>query len=96
MWLMNRSGHGEMMVLFGFILALSVAEVFELVGLKPDLGALAAGLIVANSAKSEELSKTLLYFKEFFLVAFFLRIGLLGDLEWWMLKVSFSFTAHSD
>jgi glutathione-regulated potassium-efflux system ancillary protein KefC len=60
-----------------------------LVGLKPDLGALAAGLIVANSAKSEELSKTLLYFKEFFLVAFFLRIGLLGDLEWWMLKVSF-------
>jgi glutathione-regulated potassium-efflux system ancillary protein KefC len=89
MWLMNRSGHGEMMVLFGFILALSVAEVFELVGLKPDLGALAAGLIVANSAKSEELSKTLLYFKEFFLVAFFLRIGLLGDLEWWMLKVSF-------
>jgi predicted Kef-type K+ transport protein len=89
MWLMNRSGHGEMMVLFGFILALSVAEVFELVGLKPDLGALAAGLIVANSAKSEELSKTLLYFKEFFLVAFFLRIGLLGDLEWWMLSVSF-------
>lgn len=89
MWLMNRSGHGEMMVLFGFILALSVAELFELVGLKPDLGALAAGLIVANSAKSEELSKTLLHFKEFFLVAFFLRIGLLGDLEWWMLSVSF-------
>jgi predicted Kef-type K+ transport protein len=88
MWLMNRSGHGEMMVLFGFILALSVAEVFELVGLKPDLGALAAGLIVANSAKSEELSKTLLHFKEFFLIAFFLRIGLLGDLEWWMVSVS--------
>ncbi len=91
MWLMNRSGHGEMMVLFGFILALSVAEVFELVGLKPDLGALAAGLIVANSSKSEELSKTLLHFKEFFLIAFFLRIGLLGDLEWWMLGVSMLF-----
>lgn len=88
MWLMNRSGHGEMMVLFGFILALSVAEIFELVGLKPDLGALAAGLIVANSVKSEELSKTLLHFKEFFLIAFFLRIGLLGDLEWWMVSVS--------
>jgi glutathione-regulated potassium-efflux system ancillary protein KefC len=91
LWLMNRSGHGEMMVLFGFILALSVAEVFELVGLKPDLGALAAGLIVANTSKSEELSKTLLHFKEFFLVAFFLRIGLLGDLEWWMLGVSMVF-----
>ena len=58
--------------------------------MKPDLGALAAGLIVANSSKSEELSKTLLHFKEFFLVAFFLRIGLLGDLEWWMLGVSFT------
>ncbi len=90
MWLMNRSGHGEMMVLFGFILALSVAELFEVVGLKPDLGALAAGLVVANSAKSEELSKTLLHFKEFFLIAFFLRIGLLGDLEWWMLGISFT------
>jgi voltage-gated potassium channel Kch len=61
------------------------------VGLKPDLGALAAGLVVANSQKSEELSKTLLNFKEFFLVAFFLRIGLLGDLEWWMLGVSMIF-----
>ena len=91
LWLMNRSGHGEMMVLFGFLLALSIAEIFTLVGLKPDLGALAAGLIVANSSKSEELSKTLLHFKEFFLIAFFLRIGLLGDLEWWMLGVSMVF-----
>jgi len=91
MWLMNRSGHGEMMILFGFILALGIAEVFSVVGLKPDLGALAAGLIVANSQKSEELSKTLLNFKEFFLIAFFLRIGLLGDLEWWMFGVSMVF-----
>lgn len=88
MWLMNRTGHGEMMVLFGFLLALSSAELFSMVGLKADLGALAAGLLVANSYKSEELSKTLLYFKEFFLVAFFLRIGLIGDLEWWMVGVS--------
>jgi predicted Kef-type K+ transport protein len=91
MWLMNRSGHGEMMVLFGFILALSSAEIFKFVGLKPDLGALAAGLVVANSQKSEELSKTLLNFKEFFLIAFFLRIGLQDDLQWWMLGVSMVF-----
>lgn len=93
MWLMNRSGHDEMMVLYGFLLALSFAEIFTLVGLKPDLGALAAGLIVANSQKSEELAKTLLHFKEFFLIAFFLRIGLLGDLQWWMLGVSMIFIA---
>lgn len=88
LWLMNRSGHGEMMVLFGFLLSLGTAEIFALVGLKPDLGALAAGLVVANSSKSEELSKTLLNFKEFFLVAFFLRLGLLGELELWMLGVA--------
>ena len=88
MWLMNRSGHGEMMVLFGFLLSLGTAEIFKLVGLKPDLGALTAGLVVANSSKSEELSKTLLNFKEFFLVAFFLRLGLLGELEMWMFGVA--------
>ncbi len=91
MWLMNRSGHGEMMVLFGFILALITANLFELVGLKPDLGALAAGLVVANSKKSEELAKTLLNFKEFFLVAFFLRIGLIDDLQWWMFGIAMAF-----
>ena len=90
MWLMNRTGHGEMMVLFGFLLALSSAELFDLLGLKADLGALVAGLTLANSIKSEELSKTLLNFKEFFLVAFFIRIGLIGDLAWWMIGISIS------
>lgn len=91
MWLMDRSGHGEMMVLFGFILALATANLFEVVGLKADLGALAAGLVVANSKKSEELAKTLLNFKEFFLIAFFLRIGLIDDLQWWMFGIATAF-----
>ena len=91
LWLMNKSGHGEMMILYGFLLALSGAELFSIVGLKADLGALVAGLVVANSKKSEELSKTLLNFKEFFLVAFFLSIGLTGTPEWWMFGVSLVF-----
>ena len=91
LWLMNRSGHGEMMVLFGFLLALGGAELFSALGLKANLGALIAGLVVANSVKSEELSKNLLNFKEFFLVAFFLSIGLTGNPEWWMLGVSMIF-----
>ena len=33
------------MVLFGFLLALGGAEVFELVGLKGDLGALVSGIL---------------------------------------------------
>lgn len=91
LWLLNRSGHGEMMVLFGLLLALGSAELFSFLGLKPDLGALAVGLVIANTSKSEELSKNLLNFKEFFLVAFFLSLGLTGTPEWWMLGVSIVF-----
>ncbi len=90
-WLMKKSGHGEMMVLYGFLLALLGAELFSITGLKADLGALVAGLVVANSAKSDELSKSLMNFKEFFLVAFFLSIGLTGVPEWWMVGVSLVF-----
>jgi glutathione-regulated potassium-efflux system ancillary protein KefC len=91
LWMMHRTGHGEMMVLYGLLLALGGAEVFTLVGMKADLGALAAGLVVANTTKSEELSKVLLNFKEFFLVAFFLSIGLIGQPAWWMLGIAVIF-----
>ncbi len=90
-WLMNKSGHGEMMILYGFLLALGSAKLFSIVGLKADLGALVGGLVVANHTKSDELSKTLLGFKEFFLIAFFLSVGLTGVPEWWMVGVSLIF-----
>jgi len=73
---LERIGHGELLVLYGFLLALSGAEIFELVGLKGDLGALVLGVLVASHAKSEELAKTMLSFKDLFLVGFFLSIGL--------------------
>jgi len=41
--LLHRIGRGELQILFGFLLALGGAEVFELVSLKGDLGALALG-----------------------------------------------------
>ncbi len=88
-WLMKKSGHGEMMILFGFLLAFWGAELFDMVGLKPDLGALVAGMIVANSPKSNEMANSLMNFKEFFLIAFFLSIGLSGTPEWWMIGTAF-------
>lgn len=88
LWILNRTGHGEMMVLYGLILALGGAELFLIVGMKPDLGALAAGLVIANTDKADELSKAMLNFKEFFLVAFFLSIGLTGTPEWWMFGIA--------
>ena len=70
-------GHGEMLVLFGIFFALVVgAGLFEFVGVKPDLGALILGMLLAGHAKASELSKSLFNLKELFLVCFFLNIGL--------------------
>ena len=76
--LLARSGHGELFTLFGLALALGGAELFELVGVKGDLGALIIGGLLAGHQKSKELSRNLLQFKDLFLVGFFLSIGLAG------------------
>ena len=79
----DKVGHGEMLVLFGLVMALVVgAWLFEAVGLKPDLGALIIGILLAGHAKSSELAKSIYYIKELFLVAFFLTIGLNGLPTW--------------
>ena len=79
MFLMDRSGHGELMILCGFLMALVCgAGLFEGVGLKADLGALYIGILLAPHAKAPELAKHLLGFKDFFLIGFFLTIGLAG------------------
>lgn len=81
--LLNRAGHGELLVLLGLVLALGGASLFELVDLKGDLGALVFGVLLANHPKASELFKALLSLKDLFLVGFFLSIGLTGvpDLE---------------
>lgn len=77
--LMDRSGHGELMILCGFLMALVLgAELFELVGLKADLGALFIGVLLAHHPKAPEMAKHLLGFKDFFLIGFFLSIGFSG------------------
>jgi glutathione-regulated potassium-efflux system ancillary protein KefC len=78
-WVLDRSGHGEVLVLLGFTLALGLgAGAFEAVGLKPDLGALAAGLVLSTHPRAGELSDRLLGFKDLLLVGFFLSVGLAG------------------
>jgi glutathione-regulated potassium-efflux system ancillary protein KefC len=77
--ILDRVGHRELLLLFSVFLALGVgAGGFESVGLKPDLGALIVGILVANHSKAAEMAKTLLSFKDLFLVGFFLSIGLSG------------------
>lgn len=76
--LMDSAGHGELFILLGWLFPIAAAGLFDLVGLKADLGALLLGALLAAHPKSGELSASMLGFKDFFLVAFFLTIGLAG------------------
>jgi glutathione-regulated potassium-efflux system ancillary protein KefC len=80
-FMLKKAGHGEVLILFGFFLALVVGgELFNFVGLKSDLGALVAGMIIAGHPKSSELSDTLVGFKDVLLIGFFLNIGFSGEI----------------
>ncbi|MFW2437916.1 MAG: cation:proton antiporter [Arenicellales bacterium] len=76
--LFSLVGRGELLVLFGLVLAIGGAVLFDAVDMKGDLGALVFGVLLANHPKSTELAKTLFSVKELFLVGFFLNIGLAG------------------
>ncbi|MEM6552594.1 MAG: cation:proton antiporter family protein [Planctomycetota bacterium] len=91
--LMDRVGHGELMVLTGLMLVYAFTLLFEQVQLKPDLGALIAGLLVGAHPKASELGKTLLSLKDLLLVAFFLTIGLNGLPGWEQLAIAVALVA---
>ena len=77
--MLNRVGHRELLLLFSIFLALGLgAAGFDFVKLKPDLGALFMGILLAGHPKTEEVSDALLSIKDLFLVGFFLTIGLSG------------------
>ncbi|MCK5648705.1 MAG: cation:proton antiporter [Gammaproteobacteria bacterium] len=77
--LMDQVEHGELLVLYSLLLAVGGAAVFELVGMKADLGALIFGILLARHSKAAEVAKTLYNFKDLFLIGFFVNIGLSGD-----------------
>ncbi|MEA1922530.1 MAG: cation:proton antiporter [Pseudomonadota bacterium] len=80
---LDRSGRGELFALLGLFAAFAVgAFSFQFVGLKPDLGALIIGALLADHPKAANLSKTLLNFKDLFLIGFFFSIGLTGIPSW--------------
>ena len=67
-----------MLVLFGLTAAIAGAELFDALGVKDGLGALVFGVLLSSHPKSMELTRSLLAFKDFFLIGFFLYIGLIG------------------
>tara|TARA_R110002094_G_scaffold91759_5_gene93877 strand:- start:32 stop:1702 length:1671 start_codon:yes stop_codon:yes gene_type:complete len=74
--LLVRSGHGEIQVLYGLVVAVCASALFELVGMKGDLGALIVGALLSSHSKSTELARSLLSFKDLLLLGFFLSIGI--------------------
>ena len=74
----DRVGHGELLLLAGLVMVYGFTTLFEFVQMKPDLGALIAGLLIASHPKASEMAKSLLSLKDLLLVAFFLTIGLNG------------------
>lgn len=85
-------GRGELLILYGFLLAIGGAEMFELVGVKGDLGALILGVLIAPHFKSDELVKNMLGFKDLFLLGFFLSIGVSGLPDMSMLLLALCLT----
>jgi len=86
--LLQKTGHGELLILYGLVLALGGAELFELAGVKGDLGALIMGVLISTHVKSSEMSKSMLGFKDLFLVGFFLSIGMSGYFSLEMLLIA--------
>jgi len=78
-YLLERAGSGELLPMFGLFAAVVVgATSFQLAGLKPDLGALVLGMMMADHRRAGDVADALFTLKEVMLVGFFLNIGLIG------------------
>lgn len=81
--LLEWSGHGELLILYGLVLALVVGgAAFPWAGLSAELGALLLGAMLAGHRRASELGDSLWGLKEIFLVGFFLEIGFAGLPSW--------------
>ncbi|MHC5112122.1 MAG: cation:proton antiporter domain-containing protein [Planctomycetota bacterium] len=78
---MTQSGHGELLILYGLGMAFGAWTLFDLVGMKGDLGALFIGALLAAHPAAGEMSKKLMGFKDILLVGFFLGIGTTGHIK---------------
>lgn len=91
-WLMDIAGHDEMLVLMGVVLAVAVGGMgFDVIGLSPEVGALAMGVLLSDHRRANELSQSLWGLKEILLIGFFLQIGMAGLPDWAALQFALIF-----
>jgi glutathione-regulated potassium-efflux system ancillary protein KefC len=76
--LLKSCKHGEILPLAGFGFVFAGGLLFESVHMKADLGALVMGALLHQSPKANELAKSLMGFKDIFLIGFFLSIGFMA------------------
>ncbi|QOL25072.1 cation:proton antiporter [Thalassotalea sp. LPB0316] len=88
----SNVGHGELIPLTGFFVAFGAYELFEFVQIKGDLGALLGGMYLAGHYKASEITKSLLPFKDLFLIGFFLSIGFTALPTWEMFGIALVIT----
>ena len=90
--ILNSIDHGELLTLFGLFAAMVAgAASFQVVGLKPDLGALIMGVLLGGHPRAKEVATHMMGYKDFFLIAFFFQIGLSGMPTWNSLILSLIF-----
>ena len=92
-WLLDFTGHDELLVLMGMLLALVVGGMgFGALGLSSEIGALVMGLMLSTHRRAKELSDALWSLREIFLVGFFLQIGMSGLPDWGALAFALGVT----
>jgi len=93
-YLLERAGSGELLPMFGLFAAVVVGSTsFSLVGMKPDLGALVLGMMMADHRRAGDVADSLFTLKEVMLVGFFLTIGLTGAVTWELFLIALGLVA---
>jgi len=88
-YILKHSGHGELLTIFGFFATFITGSLaFYIIGIKPDLGALIMGMVLVDHPKADELYDRMMSYKDFFLVAFFISVGLTANLTMNLLYIT--------
>jgi CPA2 family monovalent cation:H+ antiporter-2 len=82
-----KSDSKELFLLVTVALCLAVASLTAFAGMSPALGAFIAGLIIAESAYSHQATTIILPFRELFTSLFFVSVGMLLDLSFFMQNI---------